>query len=108
MAFINDEPASTTMTTFCLPTLFSMILIAAAVSACGGTSPENAVPLAAAQAPAHSAAVTRVVDLFVDPASAGQTPSPDCAAEHCSGLRIIDGNAEAFRLDAMRRNGQGS
>jgi hypothetical protein len=30
-------------------------------------------------------------------------PAPDCAADGCKGLRIIDGNAEASRYDAMRR-----
>jgi hypothetical protein len=101
MDFITDEPASTTMKTFRLPTIFSMILIAAAVSACGGAAPEGALPAV------QTAAAIHVVDLSVDPAAAGQTPAPDCAAEHCSGLRIIDGNAEAFRIDAMRRAGQG-
>ena len=42
----------------------------------------------------------------VDPAAVGQTPAPDCAADGCADLRIIDGNAEAFRLDAMRRAAQ--
>jgi hypothetical protein len=102
MDFITDEPASTTMNILRLPTLFSMILIAAAVSACGGSAPDSIQPAV------QSAAVTHVVDMSVDPAAAGQTPAPDCAAENCSGLRIIDGNAEAFRIDAMRRAGQGS
>jgi hypothetical protein len=31
------------------------------------------------------------------------SPAPDCAAEGCNGLRIIDANAEAFRYEAMRR-----
>jgi hypothetical protein len=99
MDFITDEPASTAMKTFRLPTIFSMILISAVVSACGGAVPEDALPAV------QTAAATHVVDLSVDPAAAGQTPAPDCAAENCSGLRIIDGNAEAFRIDAMRRNG---
>ena len=30
-------------------------------------------------------------------------PAPDCAAQGCNGLRIIDGNAEAYRYDALRR-----
>lgn len=37
------------------------------------------------------------------PVAAANAPAPDCAAEGCSGLRIIDGNAEAFRYDAQRR-----
>jgi len=28
-------------------------------------------------------------------------PAPDCAADGCKGLRIIDGNAEAYRYQAM-------
>lgn len=37
-------------------------------------------------------------------AAAGpNNPAPDCAVEGCSSLRIIDGNAEAYRIDAMRR-----
>ena len=37
-------------------------------------------------------------------AAAGpNNPTPDCAAEGCASLRIIDGNAEAYRIDAMRR-----
>jgi hypothetical protein len=35
-------------------------------------------------------------------------PVPDCQPENCAGLRIIDGNAEAFHVDAMRRAGQDS
>jgi hypothetical protein len=30
-------------------------------------------------------------------------PAPDCAADGCKGLRIIDGNAEAYRYQAMQR-----
>jgi hypothetical protein len=30
-------------------------------------------------------------------------PAPDCAADGCKSLRIIDANAEAYRYDAMRR-----
>ncbi|MFC5480672.1 hypothetical protein [Massilia suwonensis] len=86
--------------------VFSMTLIAAVLTACGGGASESALP-SAQSASLQSAAVTRVVDLSVDPASVGQTPAPDCAAEHCQGLRIIDGNAEAVRIDAMRRAGQG-
>jgi hypothetical protein len=31
------------------------------------------------------------------------SPAPDCAADGCKGLRIIDANAEAYRYEAMRR-----
>ena len=83
-------------------TLLSLPLIALALSACGGSSP------AIDSAPVQTAAVVRVVDLSVDPASAGKNPTPDCAPEGCKGLRIIDGNAEAYRIDAMRRAAQDS
>lgn len=36
-------------------------------------------------------------------ATGPNNPTPDCAAEGCGRLRIIDGNAEAYRIDAMRR-----
>jgi hypothetical protein len=31
------------------------------------------------------------------------SPAPDCAADGCKSLRIIDANAEAYRYEAMRR-----
>lgn len=37
---------------------------------------------------------------------AANTPAPDCAADGCRSLRIIDANAEAFRFDAMRRSAE--
>jgi hypothetical protein len=96
---IPDEHCLDTMKTFSLPALFSIIMISAGLSACGGAAPKNVVPVI------QTAAATHVVDLSVDPAATGQTPLPDCADQNCSGLRIIDGNAEAFRIDAMRRQG---
>jgi hypothetical protein len=69
--------------------------LVALVSACGGQT--------ATDAPIKTAAVMQVM---VAPAQAGtnaQGPTPDCAPENCQGLRIIDGNAEAFRIDAQRR-----
>ena len=85
-----------------LRTLFVLPLIALVLTACGGA--ESAID----SSPVRTAAAVHVVDLSVDPAAAGHTPLPDCAAEKCSGLRIIDGNAEAFRIDAMRRAARGS
>ncbi len=40
-------------------------------------------------------------------ANGPNSPVPDCAAEGCASLRIIDGNAEAYRIDAMRRAAAG-
>ena len=101
MTFIIDEPASNIiMNTQRLRNFLSISLIAATLCACGGASTDTP------SAPVQTAAATKVVDLSVDPASVGQTPAPDCAADGCAGLRIIDGNAEAFRIDAMRRAAQ--
>ncbi|UVW29946.1 hypothetical protein [Massilia sp. H6] len=50
---------------------------------------------------AHGGAVAATL-----PAGAN-APLPDCAADGCSSLRIIDGNAEAYRIDAMRRAAAG-
>ena len=79
-------------------TLSSLAFLTAVLSACGG-----ATGVETPAAPVQTAAAAKVVDLSVDPAAVGQTPVPDCAADGCAGLRIIDGNAEAFRIDAMRR-----
>jgi len=91
-------------------TLFPLAL-ASLLAACGGTEPQDGttfqnaalgytvvVPAgpaaAAAQAPTRGAA----------PVLDANYPQPDCAPEGCSRPRIIDGNAEAYRLDAMRRS----
>ena len=54
----------------------------------------NAVP-----APAPGAPVIATIATI----ASATMPAPDCAAEGCAGLRIIDGNAEAWRIDAQRR-----
>jgi len=66
--------------------------IPATGSASASPEPTSTVTLASA------AAATRV-----PPRIAANMPEPDCAAEACSSLRIIDGNAEAWRIDAPRR-----
>lgn len=35
--------------------------------------------------------------------SSAAMPAPDCAADGCKGLRIIDANAEAYRYAAQNR-----
>jgi hypothetical protein len=35
--------------------------------------------------------------------ASANSPAPDCAADGCKGLRVIDANAEAYRYEAMRR-----
>lgn len=82
-------------------TLFAFGL-AAMLSACGG-NPQDVQPLQSA-ASVQSAAGGVVAVAVALPAIAPATmPAPDCAADNCRGLRIIDANAEAFRYDAMRR-----
>jgi hypothetical protein len=36
-------------------------------------------------------------------AAFNQAPQPDCAADGCKALRIIDANAELYRLAALQR-----
>ncbi|QJD98768.1 hypothetical protein HH212_00860 [Massilia forsythiae] len=76
--------------------------LAAMLGACGG-NPQDVQPLqsaASVQSAATGGAAVAVALPAVDPAA---MPAPDCAADNCRGLRIIDANAEAFRYDAMRR-----
>jgi hypothetical protein len=83
-------------------TIIAASFFAVVLSACGG----SVVDTSSAPLQTASAVATHDVDLSVDRTSVGQTPAPDCAADNCAGLRIIDGNAEAFRIDAMRRAAQ--
>jgi hypothetical protein len=59
-------------------------------------------------APTQTAALIETnVSTSAQPAAATQVanaamPAPDCAADGCKGLRIIDANAEAFRYHAMQ------
>ena len=71
-----------------LRTAFPLILTSL-LAACGGS---DRVHL-----PAQTAAAT------IEVAAAPPAPAPDCAPEGCASLRIIDGNAEAWRIDAARR-----
>ena len=87
------------------------------LAACGGqydvdtpVETASATVIAAAQAPAAVPETAPGADraiaaaASVVPAIAPATmPAPDCAAEGCASLRIIDGNAEAWRIDAQRR-----
>ncbi|SDC84989.1 hypothetical protein SAMN05428966_102483 [Massilia sp. PDC64] len=73
-----------------LRTVFA-ISLATLLAACGSG--------AQIDQPVQTAAMTGTA---ADVASAN-SPAPDCAAEGCKGLRIIDANAEAFRYEAMRR-----
>lgn len=84
------------MTTLPIRSLLALSL-AVLLTACGGADVQTA-PIQTAAVMQTSFAPAQVV------ASAAQAaPQPDCAPEGCKGLRIIDGNAEAYRLEAQRR-----
>lgn len=93
--------ALTTLLTACgagqQETQTSMTLGSAVQSDLGVASGATAATPAAAAIPAVSTGPA------VAAAAGPNNPAPDCAAEGCSSLRIIDGNAEAYRIDAMRR-----
>lgn len=78
-----------------IPSLLTLTL-ATLLAACGGADPATDMAFQAAP-------VMEKVDVAANQAAPAQHPTPDCAPEGCNGLRIIDGNAEAYRLDAMRR-----
>jgi len=59
--------------------------------------------LAAAPDTAPTAAMVNARAAPVATITSATIPAPDCAAEGCASLRIIDGNAEAWRIDAQRR-----
>jgi hypothetical protein len=91
--------------------------LAALLAACGGSpSDQEGLTAASMQTGVATTAVAGGVSaaLATSPATpsantsaptviAANSPAPDCAADGCSSLRIIDGNAEAWRYDAMRR-----
>ena len=97
---------------------FSALLLTFSLAACGGqydidttvqtaaaTTVSSAAPQAAiaAMAPATAEAVALAGAPAAVTVASATMPAPDCAAEGCAGLRIIDGNAEAWRIDAQRR-----
>ena len=99
-----------------LRTLFALSL-AALLAACGGPQDElptqtaasiqtgsatTSVNVSAATSTGSTGAATTGTAAAVPTASATM-PQPDCAAEGCNGLRIIDANAEAWRYAAMQR-----
>jgi hypothetical protein len=63
----------------------------ALLTACGGTD------IAPDTGPVTTAAVKVSQQVAI-----GEQPLPDCQPENCAGLRIIDGNAEAWRVDSQR------
>lgn len=93
------------------PRILPALILTSLLAACGGggdTEPPAYMPTATAAAtisvgaPAGTTADASAAPTSVAAASAAM-PTPDCAAEGCASLRIIDGNAEAWRIDAARR-----
>ncbi|HAK90483.1 hypothetical protein [Massilia timonae] len=84
-----------------------------ALAACGGqydvdTTVQTASAAVIASAPAPAAApgaasANAAAAPVIATIASATMPAPDCAAEGCASLRIIDGNAEAWRIDAQRR-----
>lgn len=76
-----------------------VMCMAALLAACGGSA-----DLDIQVVPAQTAGFVQKVDVAaVQQPVPNLNPAPDCAPEGCNSLRIIDGNAEAYRIDAMRR-----
>src|SRR5438067_794968 len=94
-------------------TIISSLSLAVLLSACGGDNVQIDTPTtaamtqanvpAAAQADAPAAAQAGA-PVAIQVASASM-PQPDCIADGCKGLRIIDANAETFRYQAMQNPG---
>ena len=92
----------------CLLRSILAVILTAVLTACGGDFPADATSDTTALL-GNVLPATEAVKVAAGPmpVASGQ-PVPDCQPEHCAGLRIIDGNAEAFRFDAMRRAAQDS
>jgi len=91
----------------------SALILTSLLAACGGqydaeSGVQTSMAAVSVGAPRTAAAGSTAA---ADPATAAAIataatatmPAPDCAAEGCASLRIIDGNAEAWRIDAERR-----
>ena len=89
------------------PTAIASIAL---LTACGVGQQDAAMPTQLASTVISAPAATPTSAVPASGAAVAATganmPTPDCAAEGCAGLRIIDGNAEAFRIDAQRRASQ--
>ncbi len=85
----------------------SAIALSTLLTACGAGQQDTAMPTQLASSVISAPAATPVSAVPTTATAVAATgpnmPAPDCASEGCASLRIIDGNAEAFRIDAMRR-----
>ena len=73
----------------------SALGLAALLAACGAGETGQPTQTAAVAVSGQSGSAAKVI--------AAAMPAPDCAADGCGSLRIIDANAEAYRYEAMRR-----
>jgi hypothetical protein len=87
---------------------FFGLALAVLLTACGGDNVQIDTPRTAALSQADVPAASD--NATADPAAfapagirvaSASMPQPDCAADGCKDLRIVDGNAEAFRYQAM-------
>jgi hypothetical protein len=80
------------------------IAVAALLTACGGAPPSD-TPIQTAALMQDVAAGDPVASIAAAgvPAVGAHNPLPDCEPQACKGMRIIDGNAEAYRASAQRR-----
>ena len=83
-------------------TSLTAISLAVLLTACGGTDPDNGTSFGTTGVMVVQAAGS-TGNGAGQPAPSATEPQPDCAPEGCNGLRIIDANAEAYRMDAMKR-----
>lgn len=86
----------------------SALFLTCLLTACGGQYDADPGLHTASALATVSTVAAPVGALAAPPAAAvsvasATMPAPDCAAEGCASLRIIDGNAEAWRIDAGRR-----
>lgn len=91
----------------------SIIALSVLLTACGAGQEDTQTSIqfapmqlaATVQSPALSASGSSAgsAGMVANHTAGPNSPAPDCAAEGCASLRIIDGNAEAYRIDAMRR-----
>jgi hypothetical protein len=93
----NLETTTTVQTAAVMQT--SLYVTGAGAQAGVAQAPASQLP--AAQLPAAQAMSAQMA--VAAQAAAAQGPQPDCAPEGCKSLRIIDANAEMYRLDAQRR-----
>lgn len=84
---------------FALPTIMKISAFRTVIAASLATLLAACGSGAQIDQPVQTAAMTGSAALV----ASANSPAPDCAADGCKGLRIIDANAEAFRYEAMRR-----